>query len=340
MTIVRAVQLSDLDQLWELLGQATYGLTTLQINKEQLSERVEHSHFAFTRKTEKPSGEPYVFVMQDTTSGQLVGLSCIFSKTGGYEPFYSYARVTESNYCELLNKVQEVESLHLQKLHDGPTEIGSLFLLPEYRGQGRGRFLSLARFTFMAAYPKRFADQVIAEMRGVMHDDGNCPVWEAIGRYFFDMDFPQADNLSTLNKRFIEDLMPRYPIYTSLLPASARNSLGEVHSQTRPALALLQAEGFEKTNMVDIFDGGPVVRCSRSAIDAVRRTQARLLLRIETEVSSPAQIIASLKNGFHATIANVQDAAEGITISQHTADLLQLTIGDQLLTTSLYPRPH
>ena len=123
MTIVRSVQLDDLDQLWELIAQATYGMTTLQISKEQLSERVEHSHFAFTRKAEKSAGEPYVFVMEDTATARLVGLSCIFSKTGGYEPFYSYARVTESNYCELLNKVQEVESLHLQKIHDGPTEI-------------------------------------------------------------------------------------------------------------------------------------------------------------------------------------------------------------------------
>ncbi|MEO8269729.1 MAG: arginine N-succinyltransferase [Aureliella sp.] len=339
MTIVRAVQLADLDQLWELLGHATYGLTTLQINKEQLSERVEHSHFAFTRKTEKPTGEPYVFVMEVTSSGQLVGLSCIFSKTGGYEPFYSYARVTESSYCEVLNKVQEVESLHLQKIHDGPTEIGSLFLLPEYRGQGRGRLLSLARFSFMSAYPKRFADQVIAEMRGVMNDDGHCPFWEAIGRHFFDMDFPQADNLSTLNKRFIEDLMPRYPIYTSLLAASARTSLGDVHPLTRPALAMLQAEGFEKTNMIDIFDGGPVVRCPRPAIDAVRRTQVGSLLRIETQVSGPAQIVASLQNGFRATIANVQVAATGMLLSRHTADLLHLAVGDQLLTTSLHPTP-
>ncbi len=337
LTIVRAVQLADLDQLWELLGSATYGLTTLQINKDQLSERVEHSHFAFTRKTEKPTGEPYVFVMEEPSTGQLVGLSCIFSKTGGYEPFFSYARVTESNHCELLNKVQEVESLHLQKIHDGPTEIGSLFLLLDYRGQGRGRLLSLARFTFMSAYPKRFADHVIAEMRGVMSDDGSCPFWEAIGRHFFDMDFPQADNLSTLNKRFIEDLMPRYPIYTSLLPASARTSLGDVHPLTRPALAMLQAEGFEKTNMIDIFDGGPVVRCSRLAIDAVRRTQVRSILRIETEANGPSQIIASLKNGFRACIANVQYDAQGLIVSQSTADLLQLAIGDSVLTTALYP---
>ncbi len=114
MIIVRAVQLEDLDQLWILIGQATYGLTTLQISKEQLSERVEHSHFAMTRKSEKAAGEPYVLVMEDLTQHRLVGLSCIFSKTGGYEPFYSYRRVTESSYCELLNKVQEVETLHLE----------------------------------------------------------------------------------------------------------------------------------------------------------------------------------------------------------------------------------
>ena len=337
MTIVRAVQLADLDQLWELVGQATYGLTTLQISKDQLNERVEHSHFAFTRKTEKPTGEPYIFVMEDTPSGQLVGLSCIFSKTGGYEPFYSYAQVTESNYCELLNKVQEVESLHLLKTHDGPTEIGSLFLLPDYRGQGRGRLLSLVRFAFMAAYPKRFADHVIAEIRGVMNDDQRCPFWDAIGRHFFEMDFPQADSLSTLSKRFIEDLMPRYPIYTSLLPASVRAIIGEVHQQTRPALALLEAEGFERTNMIDIFDGGPVVRCARSAIGAVRRTQAASLVRTASEVSGPAQIIASLKNGFRATIANAQVDAGGLIVAQQTADLLQLSSGDQLLTTSLHP---
>ena len=85
----------------------------------------------------------------------------------------------------LLDTVQDVETLHLEKIHDGPTEIGSLFLLPEYRGQKRGRLLSLSRFAFMAAHPKRFAEDVIAEMRGVMSEDGQCPFWEAIGKHFF-----------------------------------------------------------------------------------------------------------------------------------------------------------
>ncbi len=87
LVIVRAVRLDDLDELWNLIAQATYGLTTLQINKEQLAERVELSNFAFTRKVEKPSGEPYVLVMEDVAHGKLVGLSCIFSKTGDSNRF-------------------------------------------------------------------------------------------------------------------------------------------------------------------------------------------------------------------------------------------------------------
>lgn len=110
-------------------------------------------------------------VMEDQLTRSLVGLSCIFSKTGGYEPFYSYRRVVELQTCEHLGIQQEVEVLVLDKLHDGPTEIGSLFLRPDYRGKGRGRLLSLARFLFMAMNPRRFSDRVIAEMRGVSNSN-------------------------------------------------------------------------------------------------------------------------------------------------------------------------
>ncbi len=339
MEIVRAVQLDDLDQLWDLIAKATYGLTTLQITKEQLSERVELSNFAFSRKTEKPTGEPYVLVMEDTRLGTLVGLSCIFSKTGGYEPFYSYRRVTETNYCELLDRTQEIEYLHLEKIHDGPTEIGSLFLSPDYRGQGRGRLLSLSRFAFMAAHPNRFADSVIAEMRGVMSDDGDCPFWEAIGRHFFNMDFPQADSLSTINKRFIENFMPRHPIYVSMLPESAQAILGDVHPNTRPALAMLKAEGFSKINLIDIFDGGPVVECARDEIDAVRRTQTWEVAEIVADAEGESQILTSATDGFRAMIGVAAATDRGLKISQIAAATLKVKVGDRVQSLSLYPVP-
>lgn len=336
--IVRAVKLDDLDQLWSLLEHATYGMTTLQITREQLSERVEHSNFAFQRTTEKPSGEPYVFVMEDLQTKKLVGLSCIFSKTGGYEPFYSYRRVVEQNYCEPLQKTVEVESLHLTKIHDGPTEIGSLFLLPDYRAKGRGRLLSLSRFAFIAAHPKRFDSEVIAEMRGVMSDDGSCPFWEAIGRHFFGMDFPQADSLSTINKSFIEDLMPNHPIYSCLLADSTRAIMGQVHPNTKPALAMLKSEGFAVTDLIDIFDGGPVVSCQRDAIQAVQRTQLARVAEVVDAPQAATSIVATTGPGFRATLGQAQIVEPGhVVVDAATAQMLRVGVSDCVRLLSLYP---
>ena len=103
----------------------------------------------------------------------------------------------------------------------------------------------------------------VARQIGVVDAQGRSPFWEAIGRHFFDIDFPKADYLSMVNKRFIADLMPKHPIYIPLLPKEAQAVIGEVHDQTRPAMRILADEGFECCDQVDIFEGGPVVRPQR-----------------------------------------------------------------------------
>jgi len=352
MIVVRSVSPGDREQLWELMSKATYGLTTLQISKKQLAERLELSHFAFSRTTEKPAGEPYVFVMEDKSLGKLAGVSSIFSKTGGYEPFYSYRRVNESNYCKLLDRTQTVETLQLSKVHDGPTEIGSLFLDAQYRGQGQGRLLSLLRFTFMAMHRQRFADEVIAELRGAMTDDGISPFWEGLGRKFFDMGFPQADILSTHSKRFIEDWFPKYPIYVNLLPESVRQVMGQVHQNSKPAMEMLKAEGFVQTEMIDIFDGGPTLCCPTDQINAVQRTRRLTIGRIvewpqvdqgsSQPLPNSVSIVASAGKDFRAVLsplAVVADSSDELhaVIPPLTAATLSLQIGQQIAATSLYP---
>ena len=279
MMIVREVALEDLDALWDLIEQANAGMTSLNIDKEQLADRVERSHFAFRRLTERAEGAPYVFVMQNLENGSLAGTSCIFSKTGGFEPFYAYRIVKETNYCDLLKQKHEIRSLQLIKTHNGPTEIGSLFLLPEYRGRGSGKLLSMSRFAYIAAHPNRFASQTIAEMRGFLDPNGVSPFWEAIGSHFFKIDFPRADSLSMIDKQFIEDLMPMYPIYLELLPEEAVAVIGRVHEQTKPALAMLESQGFVRTDQIDIFDGGPVVQCATQSIAAVQASRQYLVSR-------------------------------------------------------------
>jgi arginine N-succinyltransferase len=340
MVIVREVTLEDLDALWELIGQANVGMTSLKIDKEQLSDRIERSQFAFRRTTERAEGAPYVFVMEDLDQRRIVGTSCVFSKTGGFEPFYAYRIVTEKSHCELLNQTNETRALHLVKTHNGPTEIGSLFLLPEYRGLGCGKLLSLSRFAYMAAYPKRFASQTIAEMRGYQDANGVSPFWEAIGAHFFKIDFPRADSLSMIDKQFIEDLMPRYPIYLDLLPPETLAAIGRVHDQTKPALAMLESQGFVRTDQIDIFDGGPVVQCETQSIRAVKAaTEYRFAETPKCDgapVSGTGQlmgkaIVATRQKPFVAIHCNVFLQGEMVTLERGAQEALGLHHNDPVL---------
>jgi arginine N-succinyltransferase len=173
--------------------------------------------------------------------------------------------------------------------------VGSLFLSPDYRRGGNGRLLSLSRFLFMADHLDYFDPVVISELRGITDKTGRSPFWDAVGHHFFDIDFPSADYLSMVDKKFIADLMPEHPLYIPLLPYSAQSSIGKVQPETEPALAMLKSEGFELNGMVDIFDAGPVVRCPLKQIRSIRESAK---LRVES--------IAQLTEGTAFLIANSQ----------------------------------
>ena len=152
MLIVRCVREEDLDSLFDLIQKSEFGLTTLKISKDELESRIERSLFALSQKDARPAGQPYVFVMEDLSNGRLVGTSAIYSKTGGFEPLYSYEIQKSIHASEELGVRKEIDTLHLSALHDGPTEIGSLFLSPDYWGGGHGRLLSMSRFCFWPVF--------------------------------------------------------------------------------------------------------------------------------------------------------------------------------------------
>jgi arginine N-succinyltransferase len=273
MLIVRPVRASDLGSLLELAALTGFGLTTLPRDGDFLAERIAESEESFRRMTQRARGESYLFVMEDPAAKRVVGTCGIVSKVGGFEPFYTYRVQTSVHHSEMLHVHKEIKTLTLVVEHSGPCEIGSLFLHPEYRKEGNGRLLSLSRFLFIAQHRQRFEPVVLAEMRGVIDDAGGSPFWNAVGKHFFEIDFPKADYLSVVNKRFIADLMPRHPIYVPLLPEEAQAVIGQVHPQTLPALKLLQSEGFRISDMVDIFEAGPVVTADRDEIRTVRESR-------------------------------------------------------------------
>jgi arginine N-succinyltransferase len=340
MYVIRPITLDDLPALLDLTRQTGFGLTTLPHDEKLLRRRIKQSLRGFEELTDDdpPIGETYLFVLEHAPTGRIWGTCGIASKVGGYEPFYAYRIDTSIHQSDILHTRKEIQTLHLVQMHSGPCEIGSLFLDPRHRGGGNGRLLSLSRFLFMANYPAYFDPMVIAEMRGVVDDRGRSPFWEAVGRHFFDVEFPIADYLSMVNKGFIADLMPKHPIYIPLLPREAQAVIGAVHADTRGAIKILTDEGFECCDMVDIFEAGPVVRCRLDQVRAVRDSRTGRVERLAEvpEAASEQFVVANCRHNFRATTSRLATDASGhVTLPANVAAALGVTIGDPVRYVSI-----
>ncbi len=346
MVIIRPVQLKDLEALLRLSLQTSFGLTTLPHDKELLKQRIRDSLHAFTKLDAKldgkldgkGQGEAFLFVMEDLTTHKVLGTTGIVSKVGGFEPFYAYRLEKEMHVSETLQSRKEIPYLQLISEHNGPSEIGSLFLSPNYRGGGNGRLLSLCRFIFMAEYRKFFDATVLAEMRGTIDDKGHAPFWDGLGRHFFGIDFPKADYLSMKDKRIIAELMPRHPIYIPLLTKAAQAVIGKVHTHSAPALKLLEGEGFARNGMIDIFEAGPIVSCVVEDIRTVRDSQVTTVAKISIrKFDSDFYLIAQFNPNFRVCAAPLAIIpGKGVEISSQTAKALKVKVGSVLRIAPLY----
>jgi arginine N-succinyltransferase len=324
MYLLRPIRESDLPALIALVQGIVGGMTSLPPDESFLRERIDDSLRAFSPKVKKPGAEHYLFVLEETATGAIVGTSGIAARVGGFEPFYSYELRRERLQHSPLKIDREVTALHLKQVHRGPTEIGSLFLHPDHRRGGLGRLLSLGRFLFIGAHPKRFDSTVIAELRGYLDQRGLSPFWEAVGSHFFGGDFYAADILSGLgDKTFIADLMPRHPLYVPLLSPEVQAVIGKVHHDTQPALALLLAEGFAPTDEVDIFDAGPQIRAAVSDLRTIRIKKNTPFTIGDPPSGSPLYLLSNDSLDFRACLAPFDPSAP--VLSSATAAALDLS---------------
>ena len=333
MNIIRPITAADYEALYAIAEESGIGFTSLPVNEDLLRNKIQRAEQAFGQHVEQAGNESYLFVMEDTETGQVLGTTGIEATVGLDDAFYHYHLGKVVHASRELNVHNTVDILTFCNDYTGVSEICTLFLREPARKGVNGRFLSKVRFLFMMEHQHRFADTVIAEMRGVSDEAGRSPFWEWLEKHFFSMDFPTADYLTGIgNKVFIAELMPKYPIYVNLLSDEAQAVIGKVHKKTEPALRLLEEEGFCCRGYVDIFDGGPTVEANLTNIKSARNSQ-RLVVEISDKAAEEGQqsyIINTSVENFRATVANV--VVEGTTayVTQATADALQVNAGDAI----------
>lgn len=346
MLIIRPITERDYPALLTIAQESGIGFTSLPVNEELLRKKIAAANAAFASKPEKPGLQSYLFVMEYTDTGEVVGTSGIEATVGLHDAFYHYHVGKVVHASRELGVHNTVEILTFCNDYTGVSEICTLFLKESARKGQAGRLLSKFRFLFMAQHRQRFSNTVIAEMRGVSDEAGRSPFWEWLERHFFSVDFPTADYLTGIgNKVFIAELMPKYPIYVNLLSREAQACIGNVHEKTRPALRLLEQEGFRNRGYVDIFDAGPTVEADLSNISTVRNSKAlRITIDNSPHFADANQyfVINDKIEGFRACVAPVVvRASNDALISSEVAAALQIESGSKVriapCTPTLFP---
>lgn len=271
--ILRPVANHDLDALFRIAEESGPGFTSLTPDRDFLTDRIEQSVASFQADVTRPGNEHYLFVLEDQETGALAGTTGIRASVGQNTPVVHFRHTRVLNYSRNGSARILADTLAPCQHYRGCTEICSLYLRPAYRQSHAGKLLSRVRFLFMALHPHRFADTVIAQMRGVSNAEGQAPLWDSLRHLAGEVDFIAATRQLQADPAGFVRSLPSIPLPTHQLNPAARAVLGQVHPDTRPALHLLEQEGFRYQGLMDLLDGGPTVACQRRHITSVRNTR-------------------------------------------------------------------
>jgi len=339
MYVLRSVQPKDLKELFKLSKNMVF--INLPSDEALIKAKIESSMKSFHNPSKDFHKNYYIFVLEDTETQEILGVSMIHAQHGTEEEPHFFLTVgTESKFSQTINTGFVHGTLKLGLDTNGPTEIGGLILDPVYRGHKLkfGKQLSFVRFLYMAINPHRFKPMIHSELMPPFDRHGNSPLWEAIGRRFLNMNYHEADILSRNNKEFILSLFPSENIYQSLLPMEARESIGKVGKETEPVKKMLESIGFKYTFEVDPFDGGPHYRCPLKDIKPIKeKVSGELRASNSFDPSRSKDVLLCLthpEHDFFAIQTKIEIKSDG-TISMNAKELSDLGISLPQIVTAI-----
>lgn len=326
---LRAATPDDLEPIYEMAKLTGGGFTNLPPDRKALAAKLERTQAAWANEAETLSDEQFVLVLERPETGEVRGTCQMMTQVGQQWPFYSYRLTTLTQHSEALQRTVRAEMLSLVTDLEGSSEVGGLFLHPSERAGGLGMLLARSRYLFIAMHRARFADRVLAELRGVQDERGGSPFWDGVAGRFFGMSFQEADYFNAINgNQFIADLMPKHPVYVAMLSDSARTAIGVPHPSGRAAMRMLEDEGYAYEGYIDIFDGGPTMTAPIDRVKSVAAAQPAVVTGIDCPKGQKVILASGRLAGFHACYGACEPVDGGISLDSQAADLLGVNVGD------------
>ncbi|MGM9483349.1 arginine N-succinyltransferase [Roseateles sp. NT4] len=330
--LLRPVAAADLPDLVRMAAASADGISSLPNDEAKLRGRIAASLQSFASPDDASGEETYLFVLEDAgRNGRVVGCSGIAASAGFFDRFYSYRNEFVVHASTALGVSQRMHTLHLCHDLTGTTLLTSFYLEPDYENGPAAQLLSRARLLFIRDNAARFSERIAAESPGITDAAGQSPFWDAVGRRFFGMAYPEAEAIiGGRSRACIADLMPPSPIYVALLPEAAQWALGQLHPVGELPFSVLQDEGFDADTYVDIFDGGPTVEAPLASLRSVRLAREVI---VQDDPSGPrewALVACTERARFRAVLAEV-----GHDVDAATAARVGAQPGERLVVTPL-----
>ncbi|WP_370032250.1 arginine N-succinyltransferase [Qipengyuania mesophila] len=329
---LRAAHIDDLDHLYEMAKLTGGGFTNLPADRAALTKKLERADEAFSKTYEELGDDQFTLVLENTETSQVRGTCQLFSQVGQQWPFYSYRLNTLTQHSRELDRTVRAELLSLTTDLEGCSEVGGLFLHPGERAGGLGLLLARSRYLFVAMHRPRFADRILAELRGVIDDRGGSPFWDGVAGRFFGMTFQEADYFNAINgNQFIADLMPKHPVYVAMLGDEAKKVIGVPHPTGRAAMRMLENEGFSFEGYVDIFDGGPTMTARTDQVRSISQAVPGKLSATDLDIGERALVATGTLGTFRSAYGMREIADDGsVAIDALCAETLGVGEGDEV----------
>ncbi|MFH0996511.1 MAG: arginine N-succinyltransferase [Pseudomonadota bacterium] len=269
---VRNADFTDLESLYRLAQQAS--LISLPPDPETLMNILRKSHESFSNRID-PENAEYVFVLEDTTTREIIGESLVYAQYASSEHPYYYFSIIEKTFTDVeLGKTITHPVLRLEAERSPFSLTGGLILDRRYQGHPEklGSLIALTRFVYMGMFPERFHKQVLSEVVAPLDENGGNPFWDAVGNKLTGLSFEEFLSLNRRKKTtFIGNLFPSDDIYLCFLapdlwPSRERVRKGVGHF----ARHIIETAGFHYLDRAHLH-GGPILGAGLANIKVIKR---------------------------------------------------------------------
>jgi len=316
--LFRPVKTADTSALLTLVQQSSGGLSSLQPRLDFLKDYAACSEASFAG--DKPLAAPHKYLLGlfETRSDRLIGCAAVKTQIGTDSPFINF---------DIQGDGPE-QCLQASSRFKGATEVGSLFLHPDFRADGLGRFLAKVRYLLMASEPWRFGDSVIAELRGICGPNGS-PLYDHLFKDKLEKNFLEADaEYFDRNPEALGDIVPIGALPTDDFPLHVKASLGQPHPSGLGAMRLLQSEGFIFSGTIDLFDGGPIMSAHRDTIRTIMNSQVSPISASPSGAQGiPTLIAAGKVADFRAVLTPATMSNNGLLVLPEALQVLDIAMG-------------